>query len=81
MKIFRLAAVGTDEAGLELRTIAMQAGGTEVGPGLPCTATVDGMNDKPVTLLEGDRPLSLDWRSKSGKYEQRGCNEAGNCDS
>jgi hypothetical protein len=78
---FRLAAVSTNKSGLKLRTIAMQAGGTEVGPGLACTATVDGMNDKPVALREGDRPLSLDCRSKSGKYEQRGCNEARNCDS
>src|SRR5260221_108671 len=34
MKVFRLAAVGTDKARLKFRAIAMQARGTEVGPSL-----------------------------------------------
>jgi hypothetical protein len=80
MKIVRLAAVGTDQTGLELGSIPVQACGSEVGPGLGCTAAIDGMNDKPAALLEGDRPLSLDWRSKSGKYEQCSCNKGGNCE-
>jgi hypothetical protein len=80
-EIFRLAAVGTDQTGLELRAIPVQACATQIGPGLRCTFTIDGMNDKPVALLEGDRPLSLDWRSKSGKNEQRGGNKGGNCES
>jgi hypothetical protein len=79
-EIFRLAAVGTDQTGLKLRTIPMQACGTQIGPGLRCTVAIDGMNDKPAALLQGDRPLSLDWRSKSGKNEQCGCNKGGNCE-
>src|ERR1700722_14832364 len=80
MTIFRLAAVGTDQTGLKLRTIPVQARGTQIGPGLRRTAAIDGMDDKPVAFLEGDRPLSLDWRSKSWKYEQRDCNEGRNCE-
>jgi len=81
MKIVRLAAVSTDQTGLELRTIPVQACGSEVGPSLPRTAAIDGMNDKPAALLQGDRPFSFDWWGKSGKYEQRGCNNGGNCKS
>jgi hypothetical protein len=39
------------------------------------------MNDKPAALLQGDPPFSFDWRRKSGKQEQRGCNKGGNCES
>jgi len=39
------------------------------------------MINKPAALLEGNPPFSFDWRSKSGKYEQRGCNKGGNGDS
>jgi len=81
MKIVRLAAVGTDQTGLELGSIPVQACGSEVGPGLSRTVAIDGMNNKPAALLEGDRPLNLDWWGKSGKYEQRGCNKGGNCES
>jgi hypothetical protein len=38
------------------------------------------MNGKPAALLQGDPPFSFDWRGKSGKYEQRGCNKGGNCE-
>jgi hypothetical protein len=80
MKIVRLAAVSTDQTGLELRTFPVQACGTKVRPGLSRTA-IHGMNNKPAALLEGDRPFGFDWWSKSGKYEQSGCNEGGNCES
>jgi hypothetical protein len=39
------------------------------------------MNNKPVALLEDDRRFSFDWWGKSGKYEQRGCDKGGNCES
>jgi hypothetical protein len=76
-----LTAVSTDKTRLKLRTVSIQARSTEVGPVLPCTAAIDDMNGKPAALLESDRPLRLDWRGKSGKHEQRSCNEGSNCDS
>src|SRR5260370_800494 len=57
MKVFRLAAVGTDKARLKVRAIAMQARGTEVGPSLLGTAasdnmTIDSMNSELAARVE-----------------------------
>jgi hypothetical protein len=80
-EIFRLAAIRTDKARLKLRAITMQARGAEVGPSLLGTAAIDGMNNEPAALLEGDdRPSSFDLRGESREYEHGRRNEGRNCD-
>ena len=85
MKVFRLAAVGTDKARLKFRAIAMQARGTEVGPSLLGTAAIDNMNidsmnSELAALVESDRRSSFDLGGKSREYEHGCCHEGRNCD-